>query len=213
MGLLDKLRWSRKTTDISATDMVVFIVGPSGSGKSRFMDILLQNANVHAVRANKGQRPGTTEVYAERCRFEGMQSDIVLVDTPSFHTYEDPDGEETLKKWMDSKCTKCKRAGMLYTHNIASNPHDGNLVISRHLEAFRRTLPRNLTINTVHVVPTVAFGARLPAETIDALVTRLQGQADGVGAKMSKTPFDGKPETAWDVVQELLSRCGLLIGR
>ncbi|KAI5997276.1 hypothetical protein F5J12DRAFT_929047 [Pisolithus orientalis] len=201
MGLLEGLRWSRKTTNISPTDTVVFIVGPSGSGKSRFMDILLQNANVRAVRNNKGQRPGTTEVYAERCRFEGMPSDIVLVDTPSFHTYEDPDGEETLKKWMDSRCTKCKRAVILYTHDIASNPHDENLVISRHLEAFRRTLPRNLTVDTVHVVPTMAFGAKLPVEKISVLMDTTPK------SRRTMTPFNGRPEVAWDVVRELLNHC------
>ncbi|KAI6142580.1 hypothetical protein BKA82DRAFT_1003415 [Pisolithus tinctorius] len=213
MGLFDKLRWSKKTTDISPTDMVVFIVGPSGSGKSRFLEILLQNPNVH--RASKGQKPGSTDVHAERCRLEGMPSDVVLVDTPSFHTYEGPDGEETVRKWMDSsKCTRqCKRAGILYMHNIASNPSDTGLDVSNHLGAFRHTLPRNLTNSTVHVVPTMASGARLPAERIKTAMARLQSQASDEGATMSRIPFSGRPEVAWEVVQELLIECGLVIGR
>ncbi|KIN92954.1 hypothetical protein M404DRAFT_1009280, partial [Pisolithus tinctorius Marx 270] len=209
MRLTGWYRWSKKTTAISPTDHVVFIVGSSGSGKSRFMDILLRNPSVHVVRANRGQRPATTDVYTERCRFEGMPTDIVLVDMPSFHAYEGPDGEEIVKKWMDSKyMNQCKRAGILYMHNIASNPHDSALGVSIHLETFRRTLPRNLTINTVHIVPTILFAAKFTVERINALMARLQSQADGVGATMSKMPFDGRPETAWDVMQELLNRYG-----
>lgn len=102
MGLFDWFRGSKRATVILPTDIVVFIVGPSGSGKSRFMGIILQQSNVH-VRISKSQRPGTTEVHAERCRFDGIQGDIVIVDTPSFCTYMDPDGEEVMRKWMESK--------------------------------------------------------------------------------------------------------------
>ncbi|KAI6006734.1 hypothetical protein EDC04DRAFT_3095565 [Pisolithus marmoratus] len=194
MGLFGWFRWSKKTTNIALTDMVVFswvstckiqtFAGPTNS-----------------------QKPGTTDVHAERCSFEGIPNDIVLVDMPSFYTYEDPDGEEIVKKWMDSWCTnQCKKAGILYMHNIASNPFHANLRISKHLRAFRRTLPRNFAINAVHVVPTMALGAKLHAERVDASITALRGQAVDVDATMSTIP-DERPEMAWDIVQELLNKC------
>lgn len=176
------------------------------AGPPQFLDILLQNPNVRWA-TNSQKQAGTTDVHAERCSFEGIPNDVVLVDTPSFYTYEGPDGEETVKKWMDSWCTnQCKKAGILYMHNIASNPFDANLKISKHLRAFRRTLPRNFAINTVHVVPTMALGAKLPAERVDASITALRGQAVGVDATMSTIP-DERPEMAWDIVQELLNKC------
>ncbi|KAI5997330.1 hypothetical protein F5J12DRAFT_852365 [Pisolithus orientalis] len=212
MGLLDRFRGSKKTTAILPTDIVVFIVGPSGSGKSRFMSILLQNTNVH-VRVSKGQNPGTTEVHAERCRFDGMQSDIVIVDTPSFYTYLDPDGEDVVKRWMDSNYTKpCKAAAVLYMHNLAFNAGDANLKVSKHLGAFRRACRRNLIPSVYHVIPTLSYGARLSNERIETSVTQLRGQANDEGAQFCSTspagkPFDGRPETAWDVVQGLLASC------
>ncbi|KAI6033577.1 hypothetical protein BKA83DRAFT_4178261 [Pisolithus microcarpus] len=65
----------------------------------QFMSILLQSADVH-FKVGRGQ----TEVHAERCRFDGMQSDIVIVDTPTFGSYWDPDdGEDVMRMWMESK--------------------------------------------------------------------------------------------------------------
>ncbi|KAI6017900.1 hypothetical protein EDC04DRAFT_474668 [Pisolithus marmoratus] len=178
MGLFDLFRGSKKTTAILPTDIVVFIVGPSGSGKSRFLNILLQSGNVH-VKVSKGQKPGTTEVHAERCRFDKMKSDIVIVDTPSFYTYIDPDGEVVVEKWMDSNYTKpCKATGVLYMHNLASNLDDANLRVSKHLGAFR------------------------PMAQL-----RLQANSEVQPCNMSSDGklFDGKPESAWDVIQGLLS--------
>lgn len=204
MGLLDIFRWSRKTTTILPTDIVVFIVGPSGSGKSWLLSILLKMANTH-VPVNRGQKPCTTKVHAERCHFEGMQGDIILVDTPSFYTYIRPDGEKTVKKWIDSNYIQPKGAGILYMHNIASNPLDPNLEVSRHFSAFRRTCPQGHAPSVARVVPTVALGSTLSAEKINTSMTRLRYQADSIGASILGMPFDGKPGTAWDVVQELLN--------
>lgn len=181
----------------------MFIVGPSGSGKSWLLSLLLQMAKTR-IPVNKGQKPCTTKVYAERCHFEGMQSDIILVDTPSFYTYAGVDGEKTVKKWIDSNYTKPQGAGILYTHNIASNPSDANLEVSRHFSAFRRTFPQALVPRTVRVVPTVAYGSTLTPERISTSMMGLRHQADIIGASILEAPFDGRRETAWHAVQELL---------
>ncbi|KAI6095455.1 hypothetical protein F5141DRAFT_682858 [Pisolithus sp. B1] len=212
MGLFDLFRGSKKTSAILPTDIVVFIVGPSGSGKSWFMSVLLKNAQ---VRVSKGQKPGTTEIHAERCRFDGMKNDIVVVDTPSFDNYDGPDGETEVKRWMDSNYTKpCKAAGVLYMHNIASNPNDPGLKVSNHLGTFRRTCRQNLVPSVIHVVPTLDHGARLPQERIMTRVTQLELQANSEGAQLCNASsagytFDGRPGTAWDIVQGLLSRWNL----
>ncbi|KAI6119151.1 cytochrome P450 [Pisolithus croceorrhizus] len=143
-----------------------------------------------------------------------MQNDIVIVDTPSFITYMDPDGEEAVRKWMESNYTKpCKAAGILYMHNLAFNPDDANLRVSNHLGTFRRTCRQNLIPSIIHVVPTLSNGARLSDERLRTLMALLQRQADAEGARLRNVsegrPFDGKPETAWDVLQGLLSQVGL----
>lgn len=212
MGLFDLFRGSKKTSAILPTDIVVFIVGPSGSGKSWFMSVLLKHAQ---VRVSMGQKPGTTEIHAERCRFDGMKNDIVIVDTPSFDTNEEgPDGETEVKKWMDSNYAKpCKAAGVLYMHNVASNPDDPGLKVSNHLGAFRRTCRPKLIPRVIQVVPTLDHGARLLQEKIITRVTHLGLQANDEGAQLCNASagytFDGQPGTAWDIIQGLLSRLNL----
>ncbi|KAI5995162.1 hypothetical protein EDD15DRAFT_2257232 [Pisolithus albus] len=170
------------------------------------MSTLLKKANVYV---SKSQRPGTTEVHAERCRFDEKQSDIVIVDTPSFCTYTDPDGEVVVREWMKSYYPKpCKVARMVYMHNLASNPEDTNLRMSNHLGAFRRAYLPNPSPRTIHVVPTLPVGAKLPKERLRTLTTQLQRHANAEGARLHDT-FDGEPETAWNIVQELLNVQGI----
>ncbi|KAI6011442.1 hypothetical protein EDC04DRAFT_2609915 [Pisolithus marmoratus] len=104
---------------------------------SVFMSLLLQNAHIH-VWVNRGQRPRTTEVHMERCHFDRVQGDVIIIDTPSFHTYMNPDEEGVVKKWMDSNYMRlCKAAGVLYMHKLAFNPNDSHSRVSKHLGAFQ----------------------------------------------------------------------------
>ncbi|KAI6008588.1 hypothetical protein EDC04DRAFT_892106 [Pisolithus marmoratus] len=202
MGFFDRIRRSRKPTDILPTDVVVFIVGLSGSGKSRFLSIFLQHTNVHAV-LSEGRH------YAERCHLEGMHGDVVLVDTPSLYIREDPSREGTSKKkWMDLNCTTgCRAAGILYMSDITSIPRDDTSIeLSSHLEAFGRTCPRSLAPSAVHIVPTMSFGAMMSSETTRGRLASLQRQADGVDASMDPGVFDGQPISAWEAVLQLLER-------
>lgn len=209
MGLLDRFRVSKKT-NIVPKDIVVFLVGPSGAGKSWLLSILLQVAKSH-VPIGRGQRLDVAEIHAERCRFEGEQSDIVLVDTPSLCTFRGSAGEEDLKGWLDSKYRKpCKAAGILYLHNIGSNPYDEWLKVSRHLGCLMPMYQEGLAPSTIYVVPTITPGAKLSTGRIDTSILILKRQADDGGASMFMTPFDGSPETAWGVVRELLN--GMKLG-
>ncbi|KAI6006738.1 hypothetical protein EDC04DRAFT_2907748 [Pisolithus marmoratus] len=141
-------------------------------------------------------------VNVARCRLGEMQNDIVVVDTPS----KGPDAEETMKQWMGSNYTgPYEAAGILYMHNITSDQYDASSEVSRHLEAFGCTRHHTLAPRTVHVVPTVSSGANLSAEVISTSMTKLRRRAEDVGASMFRMPFDGRPELAWDVVQELLN--------
>lgn len=209
----ESLKWFFRNllNNISSQNIVVFIVGPSASGKSRFTSILLQSEEVHLIYSGD-QSSNTTGALAKRCRFDGVQSDVI-VDTPSFYTHEGPDGEEVLKEWMDQNYTKpCKAAGVLYMHDLAFNPDDAALNVSKHLDAFRRTCRQCLVPRVIHVVPTLRYEAKLSDEGNKTSATQLQRQVNYEGARFcgtssDGTPFDGKPETALGIVQGLLADC------
>ncbi|KAI6129059.1 hypothetical protein EV401DRAFT_804969 [Pisolithus croceorrhizus] len=188
-----------KKTAVSRKDIVVLIL----------FRILLRIANKH-VPVDEGKILGVTEVNAERCRFDGEESDIILVDTPCLWTPQRTSQQASLKEWLDSKYRKpCRAAGILYLHNVGSNPFDPYLKVSRHLGLLMPMYHQRLAPSSVHVVPTITPGAKLSTGRIGASMLLLERQADNVGASMLKAPFDGRPETAWDVVQELLNNMKL----
>lgn len=198
MGFLQFARLSGRS------NIVVFIVG-SGPLKSRFLDILLRDENVDDW--NNGDRMASAqEVTTRKCRFKGMGSDIVLVDTPSFATRGGLDGEEIMEKWIKSNCNgRCKAAGILYLHNIASNSDDPTLGLSLYLDAFRRVFPEGRAPSTLHVVPTTS-GKWTSNESIEASMTQLRCEVDDIGASIMGKPFDDEPRTALHAVTYLLQK-------
>ena len=100
---------------------------------------------------------------------------------------------------------RCKasgiKAGILYMHDIASSPLDANLSMSKHLTTFYRVYAGG--VSSTIVVPTIARGARLSHERIEAQISRLKKDAVELNAVVCEL-FNGQPETAWAVVQELL---------
>lgn len=200
---------SNQTTEILPSDIVVFIVGPTGSGKSWLLQQLVKKENIKF--SKQSLNPSTKEVNAVRCHFSGgsdIRDDIVIVDTPSFYTYLPPDGELTLKQWINERCKKsCKKAGILYLHNIAGNPQDANLSLSKHLKAFNNAYTGCGVVSSTVVVPTLDNGVVYPPDKIQGLILRLESEAEKVKAATWKL-FDGKPETAWEMVQELLRQMG-----
>ena len=86
-------------------------------------------------------------------------------------------------------------------HDIASNPLDANLAMSKHLTTFYRIYTGG--VSSMIVVPTIARGARFKHEKIQAQISWLTAEAVKWNAVVCEL-FDGQPETAWTVVQELL---------
>ncbi|KAG6335338.1 hypothetical protein ID866_3749 [Astraeus odoratus] len=146
-----------------------------------------------------------------RCHFEGIQSDFVIVDTPSFFTFVDPDGDVIMQQWMDARYTKkCAAAAILYMHNIAANKDDPNLAMKNHLGTFRRICPPGALVpRTVHVVSIIdrAIQRPVPGDKIEAWMQPLRQQAREEGASVFEQQFEGRPETAWNALRDLLDAC------
>ena len=102
---------------------------------------------------------------------------------------------------------RCKasgiKAGILYMHDIASNPLDTNLAIGKHLTTFYRVYTGR--VSSTLVVPTKDRGAKLEDKSIQARISQLTVEAAKSNVTVWKL-FDGKPETAWTTVQELLKQ-------
>ncbi|KAI6095454.1 hypothetical protein F5141DRAFT_1159566, partial [Pisolithus sp. B1] len=112
---------SRVTED----DFVIFVVGPTGSGKSWFIRELLKSDDIRV--AKSAQHPCTKNVQALR-----------FIDTPSFRTeLVDFDAEDEKTTWLKAKLTeKCCGSGVVFLHTLARDPTHYDMSIMRHLTTF-----------------------------------------------------------------------------
>ncbi|KAF8811034.1 hypothetical protein BYT27DRAFT_7185143 [Phlegmacium glaucopus] len=117
-----------RSEDISSDDIVIVVIGPSGVGKSTFINTAAEQS---LLKVNRGLDPCTTKVEHVRCaiQFEGRTKQVVFVDTPAFPDPGDCDEmvagldvEMKIREW--SKQTfgkKIKVTGVLYLHDITQN--------------------------------------------------------------------------------------------
>ncbi|KIJ63776.1 hypothetical protein HYDPIDRAFT_29125 [Hydnomerulius pinastri MD-312] len=213
LDLFKKFTSSTETMKISDEDIVVFLVGPSGSGKSWFIS---EVAKSDKIVVSKGQHPCTKKVQAFKCSFDSGPNSIVFVDTPSFHTEDDDiNAEDKMKTWIKTRyTTKCKRVGVLYLHRIATDPAVDPKAIQRHLNTFANAFSGIAYVpQRLHVVATLDKDSdKIKDNVIELRKSRLQDQMkslDGGRVKWRSSMylhmFEGNPDTAWDAVQELLN--------
>jgi len=103
-------------------DIVVAIMGPTGSGKSRIVDILTGRSDKGA---GSGLESHTSEASAVRIKNHSVYKDrIVLLDTPGFDDTRKTDLEilQIIAQWlMDAYKLHVTLAGVLYLHRITDN--------------------------------------------------------------------------------------------
>ncbi|KAL4061756.1 hypothetical protein J3A83DRAFT_4345205 [Scleroderma citrinum] len=204
-----------KTQNIGEKDVIVFVVGPTGAGKSRLIGAVDKDRGTS--RNAQGLAPSTKDVQAWTYTFERIPDNIVLVDTPSFHTdHDDADAESVMRKWIQSNVpAQCRRSGILYLHNLARNPEDNDQLIRRHLDTFTRTFPNGHCVPSfVYVVPTIQ-GLK-PGATVERHFPKLQAAVNSLSANwkasMSSERFQNESSIACDAVRHLrqviVSRAG-----
>ncbi|KIM56705.1 hypothetical protein SCLCIDRAFT_17134 [Scleroderma citrinum Foug A] len=209
-NLVSKFKASFATLKIAEDDLVVFVVGPTGAGKSWFVKELANNDKVRV--GKNGHHPCTTDVEAWKCHFEQGQDNVVIVDTPSFCTEVDGfDAEGTMKSWITSRLSeKCRHSGILFLHTLARDPTDPDTSMERHLNIFSSSFPARCTVPMrVCVVPTMEPACKLGSERIEERLAQLDAETmslDGPkwSASMFPSVFAGQPDVAWEVVQKLL---------
>lgn len=211
-NLLSNFRDAFTTTKVTENDFVIFVLGPTGSGKSWFTKEL---CNSEEIQVEKGQHPRTKNVQALRCNFKNDQNNIVVVDTPSFHTEVDGfNAEKITTDWIESRFTeKCRGSGILFLHSLTRDPMHNDMSIARHLDTFATTFPRGFTVpSLVYVVPTKERACILDEQKVNQRLLRLESAVtslkdnDNGKRRVSMFPevFRGQPDTAWRAVQLLL---------
>lgn len=116
------------TKGVKADDIIVAFMGPTGSGKSFFIDLLTGQTG---RRAGNSLASVTKEIEATRMQLPGDPKgrDIVLVDTPGFDGTETSDMDilQVINKWLEKTYERnIKLSGLVYLHRITDNRMGGN---------------------------------------------------------------------------------------
>jgi len=184
-----------RVEDVKQTDNVVVIIGPTGVGKSSFINIAAdQKLKVD------NSKPCTTELALVRCTFEDKR-EVVFVDTPPF---PDPNGNaaekevgNSINEWVKKSLGEgIKVTRILYLHDISRNRYTE---LFPHYEIFRK-LCGNQYSASVALVLTMCENVvdpKICKERTDFLTGRWKSL---MGKKAVVYSHYGTKESAWVVV-------------
>ncbi|KAF8131990.1 P-loop containing nucleoside triphosphate hydrolase protein [Boletus edulis] len=178
-------------------DFVILVMGPTGSGKSNFINKLTGNTERHKASSLESQ-----DVTPYPISYQGLR--VVLVDTPNF---DDTDSEilRVIAEWLIQKYsdgTLIKIAGIIYAHRITDNRISDSA--HRNLQMFGR-LCGNVPLPRTRLITTMWDQAKDQAATLrretqlkdDFWRALIQG-----GARAHK--FHNTAESAQEIVGSLL---------
>ncbi|KAF8157122.1 P-loop containing nucleoside triphosphate hydrolase protein [Crassisporium funariophilum] len=126
---------------LSQNDIIIVVLGPTGSGKSTFINI----ATGLDTKVGHNLESGTRIINPVRLSFpEDGGRDIVLVDTPGFDDTNKTDAEilaMITAWWMDTYHQHITLSGLLYFHRISDNRIGGTSL--KNLDMFKKLCGEN----------------------------------------------------------------------
>ncbi|PPR04717.1 hypothetical protein CVT24_011839 [Panaeolus cyanescens] len=109
------------STDIRSEDIVIVMMGPTGTGKTTFIESFIGRERGHRLAA------GTVDVLCVKIPIQETQRNLILVDTPGFDDPDKNDAEilDIIAKWLESTYRRgIMLTGLIYFHRITDIRHD-----------------------------------------------------------------------------------------
>lgn len=193
-----------KPADLTATDIVIAFMGPTGSGKSRIIDALTGED----TRAGSSLKSVTKDVAAFRVLNHAKYgNNLVLVDSPGFDdtTKSDKYILETISNWLSKTFKKnIKLSGIIYVHRITDVRMAGT--IHRNLRMFGELCGDKSAKNVV-LVTTMWDKVRSPEEASrreNSLKMKYWNVLLYHQASVAR--FDNKQASAWKIIDQVMDR-------
>ncbi|KAG9312304.1 kinase-like domain-containing protein [Chiua virens] len=193
-----KAVFSGSAFQLNDDDIVVFVVGPSGGGKTWFVSEAINNPHINA---SGPLRPSTAGPVATRCGLTdeakaslraSRQSSIVFVETPSFdiHSEKDKAKKET-ERWLKMIKSNSTRVGAIYIDRLESSPAEGS--VQDHLNAFASTFPKGFKCTPTRLRVVLSYDSTLTEYKIQSHKQKFQAQLVTL-----RSSFTGGRMLGWD---------------
>ncbi|KIK13257.1 hypothetical protein PISMIDRAFT_688882 [Pisolithus microcarpus 441] len=184
-------------------DIIIAVMGPTGSGKSNFINKLVGGKEESGADRLKSCTQDIREFKVDLA--DGKR--YVFVDTPGFDdTYRsDRDILRTIAEWLEKKYRRdVKLTGIIYTHRISDNRMSGS--VCKNLDLFGR-LCGDGAAQRVRLVTTMWDNERQEnMATYQRRVSQLEGNfwepLISVGARHER--FSNTQKSAWNILSTLL---------
>lgn len=185
--------------DIKDTDIVIALMGPTGSGKSTFIDVATEQ---DGKTVGHGLESKTSDIRAVRYKHPAMNEEVVLVDTPGFDDTHKPDTEilKLIAEWLKDTYKKDKKlTAILYLHRISDNRMAGSPL--RNLKMFNQLCGDGALTNVVLVTTMWSKVRREVGEQRQQDLQNNFWKDMLVGDKAATTArFDMTYDSAWAVI-------------
>ncbi|KAG6916087.1 hypothetical protein DXG01_008516 [Tephrocybe rancida] len=199
-------RWEEEITandvfinDDKPGDLIIPIMGPTGCGKSTFINTFLGG-----IYAQVGHDPESATQQIQYYRLPSPLHHIVVVDTPGFDDTYRSDREilRRIAVWMaKSYSTGMKVAGIIYLHDITANRLTGTM--GKNFDMFEKLCGPNAASNVVIV--TTKWSDDPQKEVVREAEFRdfLFKDMLHLGSKMHR--FDNTQSSARAIINEILA--------
>ncbi|KAF4582672.1 hypothetical protein EYR40_002595 [Pleurotus pulmonarius] len=186
--------------DIKNGDKVIAIMGPTGAGKSTFIDTAVRQGG---RRAGHALKPFTADI--EAVRYNDGKENIVFVDTPCFDdtTRSDTETLKLIANWLE-KTKHILLTGIIYVHRITDNRMSGSPLKNLHLfgSLCGEAASPNVILITTMWSDKVPEGIGKRRET--ELVEKFWKPMLDLGSAHMR--FMGSYESAWEIVRAVIAR-------
>ncbi|KAF8159709.1 hypothetical protein B0H34DRAFT_858458 [Crassisporium funariophilum] len=196
----------------SKSDIIIAVMGPTGAGKSTFINIAagIEEATV----VGHGLKSCTQNVQVVHCFDKVQNRRVVLVDTPGFDdtNLSDLDILKLIATWLKRTYEDgIKLSGLLFFHRISDNRMAGTPL--KHLKTFRK-LCGNAAFGHVILVTTMwdEVSENEGNQREDELRSKYWHSMIAGGSRTGR--FDRTRDSAWDIVSQFQgARCSILLQR